>query len=100
MKRSAREDHGERRAKNATAARTDASAQDSVSKPKRKENQSETVDLDGVLGDTLFNKEGENLGALVSLELDDLACLFVVHKCAVASEFLRADKSAQQLTPA
>ena len=90
MKPGAREDHGERRAKNATAARTYASAQDSVSKPKRKENQSETVDLDGVGGNNLLVLEERlELQTLITLELDDLSSLFVFDKGAVASEFLQ-----------
>ena len=51
---------------------------------------SESVHLDRGPRDSLFDKEVGNLGALVSLELDDLTGLFVVDKCAVASEFLHA----------
>ena len=47
------------------------------------------MQLDSVTGDALLDKEVENLGTLVALELDDLSCLFVVYECAVASEFLR-----------
>ena len=38
----------------------------------------EPVNLDGSLRDSLFDKESRYLLSLVSLELNDLACLFVV----------------------
>jgi len=46
------------------------------------------VNLNCVLGETLLNKEVQNLGALVSLKLNNLSCFFVFYECAVASEFL------------
>lgn len=49
---------------------------------------SEPVHLDGGPGDTFFSKEGEYLGPLITLELDDLAHLFVLDEGAVAGEFL------------
>ena len=49
----------------------------------------ETVDLDRVLGKTLFDKEVQDLGTLIALELDNLSSLFVVYERAVASEFLQ-----------
>jgi hypothetical protein len=39
----------------------------------------ETVNLDRGLRDTLFNEESRDLHTLVSLQLDDLASLFVVN---------------------
>lgn len=48
----------------------------------------ETVNFDRALGNALFNQEVENLGTLISLELDNLSCFFVVYESAVASEFL------------
>lgn len=50
---------------------------------------SEPVHLDGGPGDTFFSKEGEYLGPLITLELDDLAHLFVLDEGAVAGEFLK-----------
>jgi len=47
----------------------------------------ETVNLDGVLGNRLGNKELSNLLALVSLELDNVAKLGVFNYGTVAREF-------------
>ena len=49
---------------------------------------SETVDLNGSLGDAFFDQECRNLDALISLKLNDFTSLFVVNKIAVACEFL------------
>jgi len=49
---------------------------------------SETMNLDGVLADTLADEEGGDLRTLVTLELDDLAHLLVVDERAVARELL------------
>lgn len=48
----------------------------------------ETMQLDGALGDTLFGQEVLNLDPLVTLELDDLAGLLIFDEGTVASEFL------------
>jgi len=48
----------------------------------------ETMQLDGVLGDTLFGQEVLNLNSLVALELDDLASLLIFDEGTVASKFL------------
>jgi len=48
----------------------------------------EAVHLDGGLRDALFHEEGGDLETLVTLQLDDLAHLLVVHQSPVASEFL------------
>lgn len=48
----------------------------------------ETVHLDRLLGKSLFHQKVGYLDPLVTLKLDDLAKLFVVDECAVASEFL------------
>jgi len=48
----------------------------------------ETVQLDGVLGDAQFGQEVGNLDPLVTLELDDLAGLLIFDEGTVASEFL------------
>jgi len=46
------------------------------------------MQLDGVLGDTLFGQEVLNLNPLVTLELNDLASLLILDEGTVASEFL------------
>jgi hypothetical protein len=48
----------------------------------------EAMQLDGVLGDTLFGQEVLNLDPLVTLELDDLASLLIFDEGTVASKFL------------
>jgi len=48
----------------------------------------ETMQLDGVLGDTLLGQEVLYLDPLVTLELDDLASLLIFDEGTVASEFL------------
>jgi len=48
----------------------------------------ETMQLDGVLGDTLLSYEVLNLDPLVALELDDLASLLILDEGTIASEFL------------
>jgi len=73
----------------------------------------EAVHLDGGFVQSFFDKECGNLGALVSLKLDNLTHLVVVDKSAVAGEFLlecfqeflgvilfwQALESGQSLTP-
>jgi len=49
----------------------------------------ESMQLDRALGNALFGQELGNLQALIALELDDLARLFVVDEGTVAGEFLR-----------
>jgi len=49
---------------------------------------SETVNLDSGLGDTLLDEECRDLLTLVSLELYNLAGLFVINESTVAREFL------------
>lgn len=51
------------------------------------------MDLDYSFGEALFGEEGGYLDALIALELDDLAKLFVLDKRAVASELLNPNKS-------
>jgi hypothetical protein len=46
------------------------------------------VHLDGGFLQTILDKEGGDLGTLISLELDDLAHFLIVDKSAVASKFL------------
>jgi len=46
------------------------------------------MQLNGVLGDTLLSQEVQNLDPLVTLELDDLACLLIFDEGTIASEFL------------
>jgi len=48
----------------------------------------ETVDLDSRLLQAVLNEERSDLGALVALELDDLAHFLVVDERSVAGEFL------------
>lgn len=48
----------------------------------------EPVNLDGGLVQSVLNKEGGNLGTLVSLKLDNLPHLLVFDKSTVAGEFL------------
>lgn len=57
--------------------------------------KSEPVNLDGGLGNTLLGEKVGNLQTLITLELDDLASLFILNESTVASKFLsRAKKSA------
>jgi hypothetical protein len=52
----------------------------------------EAVDLNAVLlADALFNKDLADLGAMVALQLDDLAELFVLDNGAVAGKLLFED---------
>lgn len=46
------------------------------------------MQLDGVLGDTLFCQEVRNFDPLVTLELDDLASFLIVDDGTVAGELL------------
>jgi hypothetical protein len=45
------------------------------------------VNLDGRFGDSLFGQERRYLGALIALQLNDLAKFLVVYERAVAGEF-------------
>jgi hypothetical protein len=47
------------------------------------------VQLDGVLGDTLFREEIRYLETLITLKLDDLTHLLVFNEGTIAGEFLR-----------
>lgn len=46
------------------------------------------MDLDCVLWNAFFDEESRNLQPLVTLELDDLAGLFIINQSSVASKFL------------
>jgi hypothetical protein len=46
------------------------------------------MQLDGVLRDSLFREEADNLKPLITLKLDDLTHLLVVNESAVASKLL------------
>jgi len=48
----------------------------------------ETMHLDGGFLQAILDEEGGDLGALVSLELDDLAHLLIIDKSTIASKFL------------
>lgn len=54
--------------------------------------RSETVNLDCVLRDALFDEESGDLQPLVTLELDDLAGLFIINESTVTSEFLMEER--------
>jgi len=48
----------------------------------------ETMHLDGGFLQAILDEEGGDLGALVSLELDDLAHFLIIDKSTIASKFL------------
>jgi hypothetical protein len=61
-----------------------------VSEPRvgQRQPNSEPVQLNGVARDALLGEEVGHLRALITLELDNLAHLFVVDESAVAGKFL------------
>jgi hypothetical protein len=53
------------------------------------------VNLNGGLFHPIFNQEGGDLGALISLELDDLTHLLVVNERSITGEFLKTRSDEQ-----